>query len=1273
MSSEKAIDLLNQALEIQDPVERSGFLKGACTDDPELLAHVQKLLAAHAAAGDAFPTDPGAEATILDPTAPGEGPGSQIGKYKLLQVIGEGGMGVVYLAAEEGAIHRKVAFKIIKLGMDTKSVVARFEAERQALALMDHRNIAKVFDAGATDTGRPFFVMELVKGIPITEYCDKHQLTVEQRLELFIPVCEAIQHAHHKGIIHRDIKPSNVLVAHFDGKPVPMVIDFGIAKATHQRLTEKTQWTEFGQFIGTPAYVSPEQAEGSQLDIDTRSDIYSLGVLLYELLTGSTPFPDKRLRSAGWKEMQRIILEDPPDRPSTRLSTLTQQERTKWTKVHPEGLGRISLLLRRELDWVVMKCLEKDRSRRYETANGLAMDLGRYLKGEPTIAVPPTRGYVLGKLVRKHRKTFALAAAIAVILAGATVISTWQMIVAKRERAIATAVSDFLDKDLLQRADVYGSDPFTTPHRDLKLLEVVNRASTNLTGKFDKQPVVEATIRLTLGKIYIGLGELLVAEEHLERSLELFERTLGDNDLRTAEAAHNLGRIQTIRFHADAAEKNLQHAIQLRSQISGRQHPSVLETRLDYASLIHRRGESVRGSELVRSLYQDSTQYLEPDNPLALKIAEAYAWELWDSGKGHEGIKLLEQIHEKLISRFGSNNVRVLANDHSRAWLAMAFERNQKKADDLWADIYRRGAETLGNAPETIEAMGRMGLALRDQGLSTRGRGLLKKSNEVSESQVPPDHPFVYSGKMFEVFSENAYYTADEYVRKAEEVLDGYKRYGQHPPNYGSIWPHIHRAHWRAGNRDGVLETAREALAHQHRILSTNSVWYYNPIRELTWWLARMGRWDESAQQRSSILPLPLRNPNDLLEAAVMLAIAGRTNEAATAMRERLKDFAVTNITGLDATWVSAFVLNEMPAAISAALLSQPLPASPSAPELLAHGLAHLRTGDAARAAELLRPVVEHSPNPHLAILAGHYLSLALKETGDTAQASRVLETANARLERVLRCGDTGESQWLWAALCLVARNEAELVVLGAIRSTPVDGAYITRMREQWKRVHELLEAGLQHCRHSRWPAARAAFLEAIRHPAFSWEAGEVAVANLRFLVALAFNRAGDDANYRDLCDSPPPDAFLAPLNHLTVSLDFQKSADRVLVYDYSKMFQPADNMGGPEWREALSAFADYAADRELETVLATFGAAAEKCYHWGRQTVGLAMGAATLAKLKRDAEAAEWLARAEAKWQELDENNQPDRAWHWPELTLCELALDEARRQIDEGTVTGR
>ncbi|MCK4414783.1 MAG: serine/threonine protein kinase [Candidatus Eisenbacteria sp.] len=423
--------IFNDALS-QPAEQRSSYVARACHGDDRLCAEVEALLQAHENVGS-FLDEPTQTTATEASSSLTDGPGTKIGRYKLLQLIGEGGFGSVYMAEQDQPVRRRVALKIIKLGMDTKQVIARFEAERQALAMMEHPNIARVFDAGATKTGRPYFVMELVKGIPITKYCDTNRLSTRERLGLFMRVCGAVQHAHQRGIIHRDIKPSNVMVTLHDGEPVPKVIDFGISKATHQRLTEKTLFTQYGQFIGTPAYMSPEQAEMSGLDVDTRSDIYSLGVLLYELLTGTTPFDVEALRQAGYGEVQRIIREEEPPKPSTRLSTLggSLTDVAKHRRTDPGGLTR---LVRGDLDWMVMKALEKDRTRRYASASGFADDINRHLQDEPVLASPPSVAYRARKFVKRNRVAVAAGSLVAAAVVLGLVVSTIGFVQANRER-----------------------------------------------------------------------------------------------------------------------------------------------------------------------------------------------------------------------------------------------------------------------------------------------------------------------------------------------------------------------------------------------------------------------------------------------------------------------------------------------------------------------------------------------------------------------------------------------------------------------------------------------------------------------------------------------------------------------------------------------------------------------------------------------------------------------------------------------------------------------
>ena len=510
--------------------------------------------------------------TVITDVLP-ERVGSVIGPYKLLQKLGEGGFGVVYMAEQQRPVRRYVAIKIIKPGMDTGEVIARFESERQALALMDHTNIARVLDAGATDSGHPYFVMELVKGVPITEFCDKNHLPPQDRLKLFIDVCHAIQHAHHKGIIHRDIKPNNVLVTLHDGTPVVKVIDFGVAKATVQKLTERTLFTALGQIVGTPAYMSPEQAEMSGLDIDTRSDVYSLGVLLYELLTGTTPIEDKRLRQAGFAEMQRLIREQDAPRPSTRLSSLGGTATVIATN---RGLDvkRLRRVLSGDLDWVVIKALEKDRNRRYSTPGNFAEDLDRFLKQEAIVARPPSTAYRLRKLVQRNRAAVYTVVAVAVALLVGTAVSTWEALRATRAEKAALvaaaaekeakddavgreaetkAVLDFVENRIFAAARPEGQSGGLG--RNVTMGKAIQSALQYVKQGFTSQPLIEARLRMTLGKSFWFLGDAKTAAEQEEAARAIYSRLRGPDDLDTLLAMHNLASSYDLLGRVDEALK----------------------------------------------------------------------------------------------------------------------------------------------------------------------------------------------------------------------------------------------------------------------------------------------------------------------------------------------------------------------------------------------------------------------------------------------------------------------------------------------------------------------------------------------------------------------------------------------------------------------------------------------------------------------------------------------------------------------------------------------
>ena len=724
--------IFDVALQLKNDAERHAYIEQACGNDGKLKGNIEALLQAHESSSllDAHVLD---SDMPLDESPLTEQPGTVIGRYKLLEQIGEGGMAVVYMAEQQEPIRRTVALKIIKLGMDTKSVIARFEAERQALAMMDHPNIAKVLDAGATETGRPYFVMELVKGASITEFCDANNLSTVERLKLFVQVCQAVQHAHQKGIIHRDIKPSNVMVTLHDGVPVPKVIDFGIAKAIDRLLTEKTLFTRYAQIIGTPAYMSPEQAEMSGLDIDIRTDVYSLGTLLYELLTGSPPFESEYLLSKGYKEMQRIIREEEPTRPSTKISTLGQAriDVAKYRNTSPEALEK---LIRADLDWIVMKTLEKDRNRRYDSVSEFATDIKRYMNNEPVLAGPPSTLYRIKKFIQRRRGLVISIGAVVVALLIGLVVSTVMYYRAERSRrkesaarAEAQTIIDFFTNDLL--ASVF---PEKAKSQEVTLRYLLETASKNLENRFSDSPLAEAAIRETLSLTYQKLGDYAAAEPHLQRVLQIRREQLGQEDSTTLTTLGQLGRLYTLQGKLIEAEAILKNIVTVKTRVLGEEHPDTLATMGNLAELYVYRANFDAAHPLIAKVLQIGKRVLGEEHPIVLDAMLSQVYLLSYSFQFDRAYPLASKGFE--ISR------RVLGEEHEITLDFMKMLANlygelkhNDEAEELYIRAFEMSQRVLGQEhPITIDVMSRLGDLYRNEGRYEEATPLLTKAAEVS-------------------------------------------------------------------------------------------------------------------------------------------------------------------------------------------------------------------------------------------------------------------------------------------------------------------------------------------------------------------------------------------------------------------------------------------------------------------------------------------------------------------------------------------------------------
>jgi len=731
--------------------QRTAVLERECAGDAGLR---QRILAMVAAAEDErFLGEATGDSTRSRPSSNAhEHEGTALGRYKLLQPIGEGGFGTVWMADQREPVKRRVALKIIKLGMDTRQVIARFEAERQALAMMDHPNIAKVFDAGSTESGRPYFVMEYIKGVPIIEYCDTARLDTRTRLELFIQVCHAIQHAHQKGIIHRDIKPTNVLVTLHDGVPVPKVIDFGIAKATNAELTEKTLFTQHRQMVGTPAYMSPEQAEMSGLDIDTRSDVYSMGVLLYELLTGTTPFDVASLLESGFEEMMRVIREEEPHKPSTRLSTLGETA-TRMAQLRRADVHKLGTLLRGDLDWIVMKCLEKERARRYETANGLAADIRRHLSDEPVTAGPPSTGYRLRKFVRRNRTQVVAGAVVTAALVLGVVGTSAGLVWALREKdradgeaenarlaaqaeegaKLEAQASERKAKDEAVRAehelaratetkkfitDMLGAvDPEVAQGRDTTVMrEILDRAVERLEAGEIEDELIEAELRYTIGATFQGLGEYALAEPHLRAALAIRRRVLGDDHPDTIVSVSKLGVLLKQQGKLDEAESYLRETLDAARRVFGDDHPNTLTSFGNLGSLLADQGKLDEAEPYLRDALDGARRILGDDHPDTLRSLNNLGLVLLAQDKLDEAEPYFRDALDGARRVFGDDHPNTFSSINNLG-LVLQAQGKGDEAEPYLRDALDRARRVFGDDhPNTLKAVGNLASLFQKQG-----------------------------------------------------------------------------------------------------------------------------------------------------------------------------------------------------------------------------------------------------------------------------------------------------------------------------------------------------------------------------------------------------------------------------------------------------------------------------------------------------------------------------------------------------------------------------
>jgi eukaryotic-like serine/threonine-protein kinase len=858
--------LYHAALE-REPEERASFVEQACAHDEDLRRELESLLE-HDRPEDDF----------LDPLQPG----SLVGSYRIVERIGRGGMGMIYRAEQQFPVRRQVALKIIKPGMDSEQVIARFQAERQALALMDHPNIARVFDAGSTSSGRLYFVMELVDGLPVTEYCEKLQLGLRERLALFVPICNAIQHAHQKGVIHRDIKPSNVLVTVYDGQPAPKVIDFGIAKAMQEPLTERSMHTQVGAVIGTLEYMSPEQAGSFGEDIDTRSDVYALGAVLYELITGSTPLHRDSLEHSSEIDVIRRIREENPPVPSARL-----------------GDSKLIRSVSGDLDWVVMKALEKDRVRRYTSVSALGDDIENYLNGAPVAAGPPSTAYRLKKMAQRHRSLVGTVAVVAVLLIGGAAVSMREAIRARRAVQSSAAVSAFLQNDLLAQAsaNLQASSSLGRPDPDLKVRTALDRAAEQIGGRFTGQPLVEASIRHTIGATYLDLGLFDEARRQLERAIELRRQMVGERDPLTLESQNLLVSVYIGQGKPSEAEPLGRYVLVMRRKLLGERHPDTLTSLHNMAAIERLFARDAQAKALYAQVAELRRQVLGPNHPDTLKSLSNLGYVSMLLEKYPQAVEIHTRVLE--IRR------RVLGEEHpdtmqSRYALALALMNNNQadKAEELLRKVLEWRRRVLGPSHvDTLNVMNALGMVSEVQGKYSQGENLFAECLVLASKTLGDQHPTAAACRenIASLFEDEGKYELS--VREFRKMLGQERRHlGDEHPDTLRTMSNLAIALGLAGHYTKSRDLFNEVIALRKRILGPKNPKTLSSMNELANLEKRQGRYAESEKLFREVVALRRdvlgpKHPNTLSSVTSLADVnleQGKYREAEPLLREAL-------------------------------------------------------------------------------------------------------------------------------------------------------------------------------------------------------------------------------------------------------------------------------------------------------------------------------------------------------------------------------------------------